>query len=193
MSATRSVNDLDVDNFGVGLDLSQPIYTGGRLAALERRAAARRDAARADLHQTVLSVERAVGNAWARLAVSSAQIRAADQQIRAAQIAFDGTREEARLGARTTLDVLDAEQELLDARASRIFASSAVQRASYILLESTGQLTVQSLNLGIPTYDVEAYSAAFGRRSGAAPAAAPSVQGQRLDRIRSRYERQDER
>jgi len=99
-------------------------------------------------------------------------------------------RAEAEFGSRTTLDVLNAEQELLDARSNRIMASASVQLASYALLEAMGQLTVSALNLGIPTYDVEAYSAGFtrwgGRASEPATRAAPSEQGQRLDRIMSR-------
>jgi len=95
-------------------------------------------------------------------------------------------RAEAEFGSRTTLDVLNAEQELLDAQSNRIFASASVQLASYALLESMGQLTVASLNLGIPTYDVEAYSSGFSapRRVGT-----PSEQGQRLDRILGRHTR----
>ena len=83
--------------------------------------------------------------------------------------------------------MLNSEQELLDARSSRIFAAAAQQQAAYVLLESMGQMTVGALNLGIPVYDVEAYSAGF-RRPAAGARAQPSVQGQQLDRIRGRFE-----
>ena len=106
-----------------------------------------------------------------------------DQQIDAAQSAFDAVQAEAELGSRTPLDVLDAEQALLDARASRIVAGANLQIAAYALLESTGQMTVTSLGLGIATYDVEAYSSSLRHQ----PARAPSAQGAALDRILGRY------
>src|SRR5690606_38532427 len=102
-----------------------------------------------------------------------ATLSAGDLQISAAQSAYDAVRAEAELGSRTTLDVLDAEQELLDARSSRILAAANVQLAAYSLLESMGQLTVDALNLGIPTYDVSAYSATLPH---ATPRATPSPQ-----------------
>lgn len=162
----------------LGVRLTQPIYQGGRLAALERQAITRRDAARSSLLQQTLQVEENVGNAWARLEAAKATIRATDLQIRAAQIAFDGTREEATLGARTTLDVLDAEQELLDARAARIDAIATEYVAVYSLLSAMGLMTVDHLNLGIQTYDPAGYYNAVK----SAPARL-SPRGMQLDRV----------
>lgn len=167
-----------------------PLFTGGRIASAERQSVARGEAQRAALNQTVAQVDQAVGTAWAQLTVARARLEASTLQIEAAQAAFDAVSAEAQFGTRTTLDVLDAEQELLDARAARLQATASVQLAAYVLLESTGQLTVQALGLGIPTYDVEAYSAGFRRRQGGASTVTPSVQGQRLDRIRGRFEQQ---
>ena len=168
----------DQQETGLGLEFRQPIYSGGRLPALERQALARRDAARAGLHQTVLGVERAVGTAWARLEIAAARIQATQQQIEASRVAFEGTREEARLGARTTLDVLDAEQELLNANFNRIDALNERYVAIYSLLSAMGLLTVEHLKLGITTYDPAAYYNAVDR----APARF-SRQGERLDRV----------
>jgi len=164
-----------------------PLYSGGGIVSGERQAIARQDAQRAILHQTVAQVHQAVAENWAQLAVARAQLSASDTQISAARTAYEAVRAEAEFGSRTTLDVLNAEQELLDAQSNRIFASASVQLASYALLESTGQLTVEALNLGIPTYDVGAYSSGFqpARR------VEPSVQGQRLDRIMSRAPREN--
>lgn len=167
-----------------------PLYSGGAVISGERQAIARQDAQRANLHQTVALVHQAVAETWAQLAVARAQLSASDTQISAARTAYEAVRAEAEFGSRTTLDVLNAEQELLDAQANRIFATASVQLASYALLEAMGQLTVTGLNLGIPTYDVEAYSAGFtrGRVGEAQPAsrAVTSEQGQRLDRIMQR-------
>lgn len=164
-------------NSSVGLGFRQPIYQGGRLSSLYRQALASRDASRANLLETRLLVEQDVGTAWATLQVSDAQIRASEEQVRAAQVAFEGVQEEARLGARTTLDVLNAEQELLDARTARIDAGTRQVVAVYALLSAMGLLTVEHLGLGVPVYDPQAYYNAVRN------APATSVQGQRLDRL----------
>ncbi|KAA9010189.1 TolC family outer membrane protein [Histidinibacterium aquaticum] len=141
----------------LSLSLSGPISQGGRLASSIRQAMARRDAARAGLHISRQQIEQQVGNAYALLAVARASAEATDRQVRAAQVAFDGVREEATLGARTTLDVLDAEQELFDARTALISAQIDATLATYRVLAAMGLLTVDRLNLGIQTYDPAAY------------------------------------
>lgn len=161
-----------------------PLFDAGRLRSTERQGVARAQAQRSNLHQTVAIVQQSVAASWARLQIARAALASGDLQISAAQSAYDAVRAEAELGSRTTLDVLDAEQALLDARSARIAASANVQLAAYALLESMGQLTVQALNLGIPTYDVEAYAAGF--RRGPEPATR-STQGDALDRIMDRY------
>jgi outer membrane protein len=172
---------------------SVPLFTGGRIPSVERQAVARGEAQRAALNQTVAQVVQSVGSSWAQLSVARARLDASALQIQAAQAAYDAVSAEAEFGTRTTLDVLNAEQELLDARSSRIFAAASVQNAAYVLLESMGRLTVQSLNLGIPTYDVEAYGGSIRRRETGASTVAPSVQGQRLDRIMGRYQTGEDR
>jgi outer membrane protein len=161
----------------VGLSYSQIIYAGGQLASLHRRALAQQEAAKSALLQNTLIVEENVGNAWANLLVAQAQIEATDRQIAAAQIAFNGLREEAKLGARTSLDVLDAEQELLDAKVARARADATRYLGIYSLLQAMGLLTVEHLGLGIPTYDPAAYYRAVKD----APVHTP--QGRKLDRI----------
>lgn len=165
----------DVQTFG--LTLNQTIYAGGRLSALLRQAIAGKDRSRALLQQTTVSVLQNVGISWANLTVSAASIQAAEQQVSAAQTAFEGVREEAEAGARTTLDVLDAEQELLDAANTRLAAVAQRYLSVYQLLATMGLLTVDHLQLGIPTYDPEAYYDAVKS------APSHSVQGKKLDRI----------
>jgi outer membrane protein len=156
--------------------LRQTIYSGGALSSALRQSIANREARFAGLQQRGVEVAENVGTVWSNLDVADASITATEQQIAAAQIAFDGVREEASLGARTTLDVLDAEQDLLDARASRLTAEAQRYVGIYQLLSSMGLLTVDHLELGIPTYDPAAYYNAVRR-------APTSIQGQRLDRI----------
>jgi outer membrane protein len=174
---TLRTDDEDQQSQSYGLTMSQTLYAGGRLSALQRKALAGKDAARAALQQTAVGVIENVGVAWANLAVASASIEASDLQIRAAQAAFDGVREEAAAGTRTTLDVLDAEQELLDARNARLQAEAQRYVAVYQVLATMGLLTVDHLQLGIPTYDPEAYYGAVEK------APSHSAQGKKLDRI----------
>ena len=84
--------------------------------------------------------------------------------------------EEAALGARTTLDVLDAERELLQAKSDRTAAEANLQVAYYSLLASMGLLTAENLKLGVPIYDPEAYYNVVKK-------APLSAQGAKLDRV----------
>ena len=164
-------------NTSIGISLNQTLYAGGELSALYRKSLAGKEIAQAGLHQTVVVVSENVGRAWANLAVANASIEAGSLQVIAAQKAFDGVREEATLGARTTLDVLNAEQELLNARATKLEAEASRYIGVYQLLSAMGLLTADHLNLGIASFDPEAYYNVVKN----APAA--SAQGKRLDKI----------
>ncbi|MCL3880870.1 TolC family outer membrane protein [Marivita sp. GX14005] len=141
----------------IGVEAGGPIYQGGRLSSLVRQAMANRDAARGSLHQTIDQIAQNVGVAYSQLRIARASIEATEKQVRAATVAFRGIREEAALGARTTLDVLDAEQELLDARSARISAQVDETIAAYRVLQALGQLTTEELSLNVPQYDPAAY------------------------------------
>ncbi|MFT6604862.1 MAG: outer membrane protein [Halocynthiibacter sp.] len=179
VAAGRSTTGINSTTETFGLSISGPIYQGGALRSLERQAGARRDAARAALLIDVQTVERNVGNAWAQLQVANASLDATSRQVRASRDAFAGVQEEAKLGARTTLDLLDAEQELLDAQVSAISAEIGRYRAVYTVLSSMGLLTVSHLGLGVPQYDPAAYYNAVKT----APLHGVSPQGEKLDRV----------
>jgi outer membrane protein len=176
-SASLGVTDQGDDVQSFGLQLDQTLYAGGQLSALFRQALANRDESRASLLQTTLSIGQQVGEAWANVTVAEASIEATERAVRANQTAFEGVRDEAALGARTSLDVLDAEQDLLSARTDRISAEATLYVGVYSLLSSMGLLTVDHLKLGIPTYDPAAYYNAVRT------APATSAQGKRLDRV----------
>ena len=167
------------------LSLTQPLYAGGRLASSERMALATLHAGQSELNQTMRQVGQRIGNSFAQISIASASIQASQQQIRANRLAFEGVQEEASLGARTTLDVLDAEQDLLDARIGLIEAQSSLYQASYGLLAAMGLLTVERLGLDVPEYDATAYYDAVA----GAPARSPSVRGARLDAVLDRLGR----
>lgn len=150
-------NTATTNSSSLSLVLSQRIYQGGALASGLRKAMAQRDSSRAQLMTVQEAVAQAASNAFVRLEVARATIEATDRRIAAAQVAFRGVREEAALGARTTLDVLDAEQELLDAQGARISAQAELYVAAYQLLSAQGLLSAQRLGLGVQVYDPTAY------------------------------------
>ena len=172
-----SDRSLDGASANFELEFNQTLYAGGGLSAAYRAALAQAEAANSNLLQTGVQVKNDVGNAWSQLSVSAASIEATKKQVEAAQIAFDGMREEANLGARTTIDVLNSEQDLLDARFARLQAEAERYVAAYNLLASMGLLTVDHLKLNVPVYDPAAYYNAVRR----APTSSP--QGKKLDRI----------
>ena len=158
LAATENLNSNEFNRGGsIGLEAGQTIYQGGALSATARRAQAQADAQRGNLHVVRNNVQQDVGNAYATLTTVQAQLAASVRQVRAARIAFDGIREEARLGARTTLDVLDAEQALLDAQSLQVSARAAVYVAAYRILASTGRLTAKNLRLPVQLYDPAEY------------------------------------
>ena len=145
------------DSGSLSLGVRGPIYSGGALTSNIRRTVALRDASRAELLQTSREIEQNVRTSWSLLSVYSASEQADMSLVKAQRVAFEGVREEADLGAATTLDVLNAEQDLLNAQVSAI--SSRIQREtqSYAVLQALGLLTVKHLNLNVPVYDPSAY------------------------------------
>ena len=124
-----------------------------------------------------------MGEAWAQLVVARASIVARREQVEAARIAAEGVAEEARLGARSTLDVLDADQERLEAEAEVVRALADEYIATYGLLQAMGLLTVEHLKLGIETYDPDVN---FTRVRDGPPG---GYDTSAVDRIRARWEK----
>ena len=139
---------------------------------------AQRDAMRANLHVVRHNLQQSVANAYAFYSSVNAALNASQQQIRASRVAFRGVREEASLGARTTLDVLNAENELLNAEAALISTQTEQYIAAYTILSSTGSLTATKLGLNVQQYDPEAYYKLV--KNGVAK---KSKQGAQLDKV----------
>lgn len=179
LSVTEGINAERFTRSGsVGVEAAGPIYQGGRLSAIVRQSMADRDAVRGQLHQVLDQVSQNVGNAYAQLRIAQASLESSDRQVRAATVAFEGVREEAALGARTTLDVLNAEQELLNARSARISAQVDRSIAAYRVLSTMGRLTASNLRLNVQQYDPVSYYNLVKD----APIQ-KSKQGQQLDRV----------
>ena len=160
-----------------------PLYTGGRNDSLVRQAQAVLDQRRFEVQDTARQVTQNVAGAWAQLEVARVTIVARREQAEASRIAAEGVAEEARLGARSTLDVLNADQERLQAEAEIVRSARDEYVAVYGLLQAMGLLTVQHLGLGIETYDPDVN---FSRVQ-AAPIGGYDTTV--VDRIRSRWER----
>ncbi len=155
---TESYDNDDYRNdASVSLNFNQPIYAGGRLAASVRRAMASRDASRANLLNVQKDITQGVTDAYVRFETATASLTASTERVRASQVAFDGIREEATLGARTTLDVLAAQQDLLDAQLAEIASRTERSLAAYQLLQAQGLLTAERLGLAVQIYDPTLY------------------------------------
>lgn len=150
-------NDDYINDATVSLNFNQPIYSGGGLAAAVRRAMATRDASRANLLNVQKDITQGVADRYAAFQAATASLRASTERVRASQVAFDGIREEATLGARTTLDVLNAQQDLLDAQLAEVASRTERSRTAYELLQAQGLLTAERLGLAVQIYDPTLY------------------------------------
>jgi outer membrane protein len=152
----RHDNTVQGDTRNIGSVLGQvsiPIYDGGSAFSRTRAAKESLGERRLQVDSTRDRVVQAVVAAWALMEATGFQIEGAAAQVGAAEIALNGVREEARVGQRTTLDVLNAQQELLNARVSQVTAQRDRVVASYALLSATGQLSARTLGLKVATYD----------------------------------------
>jgi outer membrane protein len=135
------------------IQLTVPIYQGGSQYSLIRQAKEALGQQRLSLDQIRDQARATVVQSWGQLDAAKAQIRAAQEQVRASEIALNGVREEARVGQRTTLDVLNAQQALVNARVALVTAQHDRVVASFNLLASTGRLSLTVLGVNVPSYD----------------------------------------
>jgi outer membrane protein len=133
--------------------LSVPIYQGGGEYSLIRQAKETVGQKRIDLDTARDAAQANVVTVWAQLEAAKAQILATQAQVASAEIALNGVREEARVGQRTTLDVLNAIIVLVNARTATVTAQHDRVVASYNLLAGVGELNLPKLGLNIPLYD----------------------------------------
>jgi outer membrane protein len=135
-----SVFVLDSEQFAYGVRASAPIFLGGLNISRVREARALHDADLRRVEEAERRAEAAVTGAFAELSAARANIVSATAQVDANALALDGVRRESQLGVRTTLDVLDAEQELLEARVALADAERNARIATFNLLAAMGTL-----------------------------------------------------
>lgn len=137
----------DFSNFGISVTGSVPIYSGGSLESSRRKAQSDLELSMVNEEITRLTVQQAVITAWSDYKVSSAVITARTREVEAAELAYKGTLEETRLGARTILDVLNAEQSLMNAQTNLETAKRDRLAGGYRLLFEMGKLAPSILGL----------------------------------------------
>jgi outer membrane protein len=150
-------NQLKTFNATVLAQLTVPIYQGGSEYSLIRQAKETLGQRRLDLETSRDQVRQNVVQSWGQLDAAKANIEATQAQVQAAEIALNGVREEARVGQRTTLDVLNAQQELVNARVALVSAQRDRVVASFTLLSAVGRLSPQVLGLRVPVYDANVH------------------------------------
>jgi outer membrane protein/adhesin transport system outer membrane protein len=143
------------DGASVVAQLTIPLYQAGSVSSRVREAKQTAGQRRIEIDEARRqTVENAI-RAWEALTTARASIQSRQSQVRAAEIALEGVRQEALVGSRTTLDTLDAEQELLDARVSLVQSQRDEIVAAFNVLAATGQLTAQQLALPVQYYDYQ--------------------------------------
>lgn len=133
--------------------LNVPIYQGGADQAEVRQAKEYRSQAEMNIVASDRSVRQAVQSAWETFVSAQATIKSNEEQVKADTIAFEGVRREQQVGGRTTLDVLNAQQELLNSQLAVVIAQRNTVVAAYQLLAAAGKLTAQNLGLKVTLYD----------------------------------------
>lgn len=136
-----------------GVNVSIPLYQQGAEYSSIRSSRESLAQARLNLDEARRTVTSQVTQAWQSLATARAQILARGDQVRASEVALRGFRQEQEVGARTLLEVLNAEQDLLNARVQLVTARRDEVVASYGLLAAMGRLSAPMLNLPVPVYD----------------------------------------
>jgi len=144
--------------------LSVPLYQGGAEYATIRQARQQQQQSRKLIDDARRTAVQQVIAAWETYNSAKSTIDSTRSQIRANQIALEGTQREAIVGSRTTLDVLNAQQLLLNSRVTLVQSLASLVNASYAVASAVGRLTARDLALPVPLYDETAYYVAVRDR-----------------------------
>jgi outer membrane protein len=141
----------------IGANLTVPLYQGGGEYARVRQTKQTFRQRQDDLEAAFRAVRNETTAAWQALLTASTQIESVSAQVRANQIAVEGARQEALVGQRTTLDVLDQESDLFNSQVRLVQARRDQIVASYRVKASVGELTVVGIDLPVQPYNPDAY------------------------------------
>ena len=140
-----------LDTRSIMLNLSMPLYTGGTATSQMHAAEHEADSSEQQTQDVRREAHEQAIRAWQAYQTATAALRAIEVEITAAQSAYDGVQAEHKEGERTTLDVLNAEQELLSAQVNQVRAQRDETVAEYALKAATGVLTAKDLQLPVGT------------------------------------------
>lgn len=133
--------------------LSVPLYQSGEVYSRIREAKQTASQRLSELALRKREAEQDASDAWEEFRAAQARITSFEAEVRAQEVAFEGVQQEAQVGSRTVLDVLDAEQELLDSRVNLVSARRDLIVSGYALLSAIGKLTAGDLGLNVNLYD----------------------------------------
>ncbi len=157
LGVSGSADPWERDLFGrdvaASATLTVPLFTGGLTSSRIRAAMERNNADRIGVETARRSVMQSLTGAWNQLIASRSNITSTDEQVKAARIAAEGTRQEQQVGLRTTLDVLNAEQELRQAELAQVTARRDEYVAASLVLAQMGQLEGPNLVPTVTRYD----------------------------------------
>lgn len=157
-SVNRDINtgvNTDRNSASVTARLSVPIYQGGRVSATVRQNKEVLGQRRIEVDEAVDNVRAAVVSAYSQLEAARASVIANQTQLEAANLALQGSIEERKVGQRTTLDVLNTQQEVINAQIALAQARRDLVVASYAALSAIGKLDVPTLKLSVARYEPE--------------------------------------
>ena len=152
-----SIEGQQYTNYAVGAQLNVPVYDGGVSYSQIRQAKEKLEQASAISDQQSDQVRAGVAQSFAAWQNSHRAIADARAEVRQNETALAGVREEARLGQRTTFDILYAQQSLLNARIVLVTAEHDQIVASFSLLAAMGRLSAQTMGLNVTIYDSKAH------------------------------------
>ncbi|MFN4165053.1 MAG: TolC family outer membrane protein [Ferrovibrio sp.] len=147
--------NLESESAKIALTVTMPLYEGGSIYSQTRQRKQTHNQRRIQVEEQRRSVRQSVTQAWENLSTARSNITARRAQVEAARIALEGVQQEAEVGSRTTLDVLDQEQEYLDARVAEVRARRDEYVAGFTLLSAVGRLGARQLSLPVDYYDPE--------------------------------------
>jgi len=150
--ADPTISTLRTDQASILGQMNAPLYDGGTAASQTRQAKELAAQSRLVLDQVRNQARTAAVGAWVANEGAKIAVAASESEVRAATVALEGVRKEAQGGQRTTVDVLNSQQDLILAKARLIGAQRDRVIASYALLSAIGRLDVKTLALNTPDY-----------------------------------------
>jgi len=154
-TAPGSPGDGTANSASVGIQLSVPLYQGGKEFAQVRQEKERLGQARIDTDVARDQVRASITSAWTQMQAAQASVAANKEGVAAAQLSLDGVVEERKVGQRTTLDVLNAQADVTASRINLVQSERDVVVASYAVLSATGRLSIKRLGLGVAEHKPE--------------------------------------